>query len=477
MNKFNDQEIQILLEELAKIKHSADQSKELLNFINQFAKNQGYNTVIQEDNLFIVLPSTEENEKNAPMTLQTSLDLKTSSNSNIKNSAIASILYLLKNNTFRHPKIYITLTGNKNNSFNGAQILDENYIKDSKHLINLNPKALSPFVIKSPGSEVLKARYDYSPEVVLGKFWIITVENLTGGDFYSNKEITAANSVKILSQILGHFVQTSQIRLIDFTVESDMNDIPTTAKAAFYSPHDKDTLLNYFIQIGKIIAVNYQMTDKDIKIDLKQQKSNNKVSCFSRKDTANIIFGLSYYPYGIELKDPNYVLCSNNISAVHAGNGKVEIVSKLFFLNKAAHEYIKNRLIQFIVFTGGIFNLSDLVIPWRLNENSKFLEIFPELKNAESTEYETVDLENSIFKQKMEDLDIITLGIDRQKEHSNLDPTKYFLERIKTIISSLYPKQETGSVKIERSDGQVIPLDEFYENQVKEIQSTNSNED
>lgn len=467
--------------EYSSIPHPSHHTEKMLIFLENFASQRGYQTYRNNSNLVIEIPSSLSYVENPPIILQAHMDMVAVKENDSQHDflrhpieiiidedqktltankttlgaddgiGIVYMMMIMQNPDFNHPKLYLVITSDEEVGLIGARKLDPNIIKDAKYMINLDTEAEGYLSIASSGGEALVATYNVEQSQALGDVWELSISGLTGGHSGGAINNNGLHAAKGLAQILGHLFHIAHIRLVEFDAKGADNVITDSAKATFITGVDKKVIADNTVSMSRFIATAYHETDPNIKIDLKLQKSPNKLLAYTPQSTANIIFNVLYAPYGVVTKSNGNVTCSCNIGNCYTRNDLFTLRIHTRFKQETFKELIKNKILQYYTFTHAFFESTDYSPAWKKTEDNnlvdKVQEIWSQLYDTPLIPVEGHGiLECGMFQEKMPDLKIISIGptvteIHTPNETLDLDSAV----RVYLFLIELLEKLEEGN--------------------------------
>ncbi len=468
-----------LFYEIASIPHTSGNTNRIIQYLKKFAQQNHLKSKEINGNLLITIPSSSDMQDKNPIIIQghcdmvgvkekdlkfdflnDSIEIKIDKDKNFMTAnqttlgaddgiaLVYMMLLIQERNTFKHPKIYCVITRDEEIGLLGAKEFDFNEIKDADYVLNLDTEAEGLFVISSSGGEEIKGTYKYEMNLCLGTVYELSVDGLTGGHSGGNTlGLNGAQASRLIAQTLGHLIQMYQLQLISIDCSGLNNVITNEGKALFISNAPSQQLINSALDILKLYASCYALTDPKINMNLKIVNHADKLQAFTRQSTGNILFNIMYVPYGIFNSYKGFPLASVNMGSCIAGNGVLEIKEHVRFADNNFGNLLKNRIIQYFTLTGATFEVSKHDPPWIKKVNSKLQQIATKVwsdlgyNNPQFVDMHAT-LETGLFNEKLPNAEIISFGPNIEKIHTpkeklDLNSSVRIYKYLKKIIESL----------------------------------------
>ncbi len=463
-------------EEITKIPHGSYNEEKLASYIIEFAKENNLKYFSDDmHNVVIFKEATLGYESHETILLQAHIDMvnekdKTSTHNfecdplslyiedgwlhangttlGADNGVgVAYMMSLLADKNAKHPALECAFTVQEEVGLKGAKYLDTSFLKATR-MINLDSESEEEMCISSSGAIVEEIYKPYTLEENKNSAYQLEISRLLGG--HSGNEIHKyrANSIKLLSRILYHMIQDGiNIQLVDIQGGSKKNAIPRNASCIFSSEASIDSIIQSISTCFKAIKQEHKETDPNITIQLLEA---NSPVCMTIQDTIDIVNYLYLSINGcLEMSQTMKDL------PIHSLNlGVIETQDDYIVAYYHIRSPQKSKRLETCSILEGIAKLCHCDYKhfgdydgWDRDPNSKlrnaYKTFYQEKTGIKVQEYATHGgLETGIFKGKMPQLDIITIGPNMENVHSpseklNLDSfennyyiLKEFLEKL-----------------------------------------------
>ncbi len=336
---------------------------------------------------------------------------------------VAYMLALLTDKEAKHPALECAFTVQEEVGLKGAEFLDTSSLKATRY-INLDSESETEMCISSSGVIDQEIYKPYTLEENTNPTYQIEIGGLIGGHSGGEIHKGRGNSIKLLSRILYHIIDDGNtIQIVDIKGGSKRNAIPREASCIFSSAAKVEDIIESINKSFRAIKSEYKETDPNISLQLNELSSP---VCMTVQDTVDIINYLYLSINGcLEMSQSMKDLPINSLNL-----GVIETLDDYI----AAYYHIrspqKSKRLETCVLLEGVAKLCNCQYKhfgdhdgWDRDPDSKlrqaYKEFFKQKTGIELVEYATHGgLETGIFKGKMPQLDIITIGPNMQGIHS-----------------------------------------------------------
>lgn len=443
-------------EEISQIPRGSGNEKEISNYLVDFAKSFNL-PVIQDETLNVIIKKNGTlGYENAPVViLQGHMDMVCEKNKDTKHDflkdsldlaveedyvfarettlggdngiAVAYGLALLASESIPHPPLEVVFTTNEETGMEGAANLDVSHLK-GKILINLDSEEEGEFLTSCAGGGrahlILKPQWIKQEKI--GPVYSIQIRKLKGG--HSGQEIDKGrgNANKIMGRILLDLQEEISFDLISFNGGAKDNAIPREADAIIQiESKEKDILLQKIKQWNDILKNEYRVTDSEIevKIELVRERNNEFLSEDTKK---KVIAILTLIPNGIQsmsMDIKGMVESSTNLGVIITDKEEIRFISAVRSSIKSRKTAIMNTIKALSDIVGGHFFTKGEYPAWQYATHSRIRSLF-EKKYKElygkKAKIKTIHagLECGFFDEKIEGMDIISIGPDMKDIHT-----------------------------------------------------------
>ena len=309
---------------------------------------------------------------------------------------LAMMLTILEDNNLKHPDLEFLFTVEEETTFNGVVTFPYSKV-DSKRLINLDNSKDDSVFVGADGD--ICNEYILEGELVENNLpsYKILLDNFPGGNSGENVNLSSSNAITTMAKILCG----KDILLRSINGGTSENDL-----AAFC-----EVVINTSIDVEQLFKG----------MNAKISKLNNSFS-FSRKDTDNILNQLLQLRCGyISLN-----MASANIGMIQTINNEIKIYYVLRSMDEKEIEEINLKSKSF----NNNFKVNEIYRDpiWKIDDESCLLRRYKELYFQEYFEYPKEKIwrgaiECSAIKDRIDGLDIISIGSNIEKFHTVYETT------------------------------------------------------
>lgn len=466
--------------EMNQIPRGSGNEKAISDWLVNFAKE--HNLEVKQDdvlNVIIKKPGTKGYENSPTVVLQGHMDMvcekEAGSNHDFTKDPIAFIvegdtlradgttlgadngiavaigLSILASEDISHPPLEVLITTEEETGMGGAQGLDPKDIT-GRMLINIDSEEEGKLLVSCSGGvrEIISLPIERK-DMENGKgVYKIVVGGLQGG--HSGMEINKerGNSNKIIGRILNDLSENMDFNIASINGGAKMNAIPRDAEAIIVlDEKHSETLENKISEWNKILSVELNAQDPNVKVSLEKAEWTNKI--FTCDTTEKVIQMLMLIPNGVQgmsMAIKGLVESSTNLGVVVIKDEVVEFESCIRSSVQTLKEDIVRRGKVIAKLLGAKIEFIADYPAWEYNPNSKlrekFIEIYKELHDREP-EIDAIHagLECGLFGGKFNgEMDMISLGPDMfdvhtPKESVNIPSTERVYEYILKVLENL----------------------------------------
>ncbi|MBZ2174476.1 aminoacyl-histidine dipeptidase [Schnuerera sp. xch1] len=446
-------------EEISKIPRCSFHEEKISNYLAEFGKRQGLETIQDESlNVIIRKPGTPGYENSPTVILQGHMDMVCEKEDSYEHDfskdpldlkvegdflsaegttlgadngiAVAMCLAILESKDISHPPLEVLITSNEESGMDGAKGLDPKNI-NGKILINIDSEEEGKALVSCAGGErdlvtipiqwqSLDNKEDYM-------MYSIKTSGLQGG--HSGMEIDKGrgNANKIIARVLAFIKNECDFKLASIEGGSKTNAIPRNGLALVaLQREDEESFLREVKKLEGQIQNELKVADPDF--ELAVEKVKNKVEKVFTDDSFNrVIAALTLIPTGVQsmsMDMEGLVESSNNMGIVKTKDDAVTIESAI----RSSHQSLKANISMKIRIIANMVNgkwESHGAYPaWELKEKSDIRNIFKKVyKEQFGKELEIAaihaGLECGLFAEKFGGgIDMISFGPNMYGVHS-----------------------------------------------------------
>lgn len=432
-------------EAISNIPRGSGNEKEVSDYLVTFAKERNLE-VIQDDALNVIIKkAASKGYENSPkVILQGHVDMVCEKNFDTEHDFLKDPIRLVVDGDFisaegttlgadnglavayclaildsdlEHPAIEALFTVDEEVGMNGAIALDASNL-EGRRLINLDSEEEGEFLVSCAGG--LKAFIDVPVmwEEVEGIPLKIMVKGLkgghSGGDIHKNR----GNSNRILGRILHHLNDSLKIHLVNIVGGSKDNAIPREAYAnVIISEAEVDRLEEMVNEIAGVIKNEYKTSDDGLTVIVTKEDVIGK-KALSKDTLDNLIFLLINLPNGIQTMSADIeglVESSLNLGVIGTNDETVKLTFAIRSSIGSLKVLMHHQLESFAKKCGSNFTVTGEYPEWEYRKESKLRDIFAKTYEEMYDKKPMIKaihagLECGVFDEKMEGLDMISIG-------------------------------------------------------------------
>lgn len=441
-------------DEITKIPRPSHKEEKINKYLVGFAKKRGLKYISDEAmNVIIKKPGTKGRENEAPIILQSHMDMVCEKlpsrkidfekegiryyveGDNLKADGttlgaddgigMAMMLTLLDSKALTHPPLECIFTSDEEVGMIGVNSLDVSVL-DGKTMINLDTEEEGYFITGCAGGSIVTVSFLAKKESVDRCTYEIKVGGLLGGHSGADIDKNRGNANIILFEALSTIRNKEEISVSQIVGGRRDNAIPRDAKAII--GFSKEIDLSSIEAVLKEITEKYKKSEPDIFISV--NAIENEDEFYSVEDSSKLLGLMEKLPNGVigYCKGlNNTVETSLSLGVIRPNHSGFDIVYHTRSSKEEEHAKLKNEIKSIVNKENdkGIFSvdISKEYTAWEQRLPSKILERAKEsyIKLYEKEPIITVihaGLECGIFADKIKGLDVISIGPDITGAHS-----------------------------------------------------------
>ncbi len=335
--------------------------------------------------------------------------------------AMAYMLDILCDDTLIHPPLEMLFTTDEEVGMLGAIAFDVNHLK-GKHMINLDSEDEGVFVCACAGGITTRTIFNITRESVCGVCVDITVKGLKGGHSGTEIHKNRANAVLTVGRVLAG-LSGGGCRLLDINGGGKDNVIPNEATIRLViSPEEYDACIDELGDIINTLKSELVAAEPDIMFDIRTGGRDDKDEYMVLDDTSceKLIQYLCVVPNGVHVMSsdiPGMVESSSNLGIMRCDENRIYVSISVRSQKESYKEYMCRRLSALAKLTGADFETSGAYPGWDIKRGSEFLDMLCKVYKKEGGTDVVVEaihagLEGGIFSDRIEGIDIVSMGPD-----------------------------------------------------------------
>lgn len=441
-------------EEIASIPHGSFHTKQISDYLADFAKQRGLTYYQDEtDNVVIIKEASKGYEQAEPVILQGHMDMVCEKESGVSidfekegldlyvdgdflkargttlggddGIALAYALAVLDSSELKHPRIEAVFTTNEEVGLLGAKAIDLSMLK-GHILLNIDSDVEGHFLTSCAGGLCAHSHIPVEYQKLEGVGINLKITGLEGGHSGSEIHKEHCNAVIALGRVLKDIQITYPMGICTLSGGLKDNAIPREANALFVVPKEvKEDVLTLAGKLEDTLKKEYDVSEPGLTL-LAEEGEEKEYTALTPSTLQKVLFYLWNVPNGVmhmsmhienlvetslnlgimELKEEEFYTCSSVRSSV--GSRKEALAEKLCYLTE---------------FLGGNFEIEGDYPAWEYRSESKLREkiagVYREMYGKEPV-FEAIHagLECGILSEKIPDLDAVSFGPDNFDIHT-----------------------------------------------------------
>lgn len=443
-------------EEICGIPHGSGNTKDISDYVVDFAKKQGLR--YRQDSLHNVIlwkNGSTGYENSAPVILQGHLDMVCEKENNCPidmekeglllelnhgiisakgttlggddGIAVAYALAILESDDIPHPPLEVIFTVDEETGMTGAEALDCSEIQ-SRTMLNLDSEDEGFLLAGCAGGSKVTAHFPVEREKIAnGTMYNLDLTGMTGG--HSGVEIDKgrANACHLLGRTLNALFSVTPFRLIRINGGLKDNAIPRESHAVILiESSDKYHMIQKKMQeLDGIYRSEYELSDPGISLQMTPSSATD-TQAMTEESTRRVITALTCLPNGIErmsLDIEGLVQTSLNLGILITEDDSVSLSYSLRSSVESEKTALTERISRLTEALGGHIDISGDYPAWEYHKDSPLrdtmVRIF-EKKYGRKPVIQAIHagLECGIFAGKLPGLDCVSFGPDIKNIHT-----------------------------------------------------------
>lgn len=441
-------------EELCKIPHGSYHTKQISDYLVQFAKDRNLECSQDDSNNVVIRKAASAGYEDAPVVIlqghcdmvcektadsthdfeKDGLDLMIEGDYVTANGttlggddgiAVAYAMAILDDDTLKHPALEVVITTDEEVGLLGAKALDCSQLK-GKYLINMDSEEEGYLWVSCAGGLSAITTIPVRYQEVSGEKYELVISGLNGGHSGAEIDKNRANSNKLIGQALFTLEQDIPFYLTALEGGTKDNAITRLSKAVFVA--DKEAEEAIFAAAEKLQndwRAEYTGTDEGITVTVKKLGETTE-KALDQVSQEKIIFFLVQVPYGIQKMSGSIeglVETSINPGILMLNEEECKIISSVRSSIDSAKDALTAKVCYLSEFLGGDCVTEGDYPAWEYRKESKLRDIMvdsykelfgdgPEVKAIHA------GLECGLFYEKIEGLDAVSFGPTMKDIHT-----------------------------------------------------------
>lgn len=442
-------------EEICKIPHGSRNTKQISDYLVNFAKDHGFDYVQDElNNVVIYKPATAGYENAPTVILQGHMDMvcekrpdvehdfeKDGLNLSVKDGyvsangttlggddgiAVAYALALLDSTDIPHPALEVLVTVDEEIGLLGAVGLDCSVLK-GKRMINMDSEAEGSLWISCAGGLSAVSSIPVKRVEAEGKKIGVKICGLMGGHSGAEIDKKRANANVLMARFLYGLKNKADYEMISLEGGQKDNAITREAVAELLIDGDQtETVKAYAAKVQEGLREEYEGSDARITIQITEGDVETAMVLYPTS-REKVLFYLMEVPFGIQKMSGSIeglVETSTNIGIVKLYGDEFFASSSVRSSVEAARDALSDKIQYLTEFLGGEYTIQGAYPAWEYRKESplrdKMVSVYEEMYGQKPAVVAIhAGLECGLFYKKIEGLDCVSLGPNMKDIHTS----------------------------------------------------------
>lgn len=441
-------------EEITKIPHGSGNTKQISDYLVDFAREHGLKYIQDESNNVIIFKDASQGYEKSPcVILQGHMDMvcekmpgsshdftkdplelvvegdyvsaKDTTLGGDDGIAVAYALAILEDKTLLHPALEVLITVDEETSLLGAKALDTTPLK-GKYLINLDSEEEGYLWVGCAGGVRAHTSIPVKYQEAVGNKYEVRVSGLLGGHSGSEIDKNRANATLLLGRFLYEAREKGQYVLSELEGGQKDNAIPRTARALILAEsHIGNKLQKFAGEFTENLRKEYSGSDEGITVTV-EDRGEGREPVLHPVSQEKVLFFLLHYPNGIQ-KMCGYI---ENLVETSCNLGITKLTSEDFRCSASVRSSVAtekkalaDKIAYLTEFLGGEYKAQGDYPAWEYKQDSR---LRPYMVNIYEKLFHTrpevrvihAGLECGLFYEKIPGLDCVSLGPDMKDIHT-----------------------------------------------------------
>lgn len=442
-------------EEITKIPHGSGNTKEISDYLVNFAKEHGLSYVQDEMNNVVIYKPAYKGYEDAPVViLQGHMDMvcekrpdvehdftKDPLNLSVKDGyisangttlggddgiAVAYALALLESDDIPHPALEVLITVDEEIGLLGAVGLDCSVLK-GRRLINLDSEAEGSIWISCAGGLTGISHIPVQRVEAEGEKLQVKVCGLMGGHSGAEIDKNRANANILMGRFLYGLKKQADYEILSLEGGKKDNAITReTVAELLVAKEMTEAVKAYAKEQQAKLREEYAGSDEGIAIEI-LEKGTEKGAVLHPTSREKVLFYLMNVPFGIAKMSGSIeglVETSSNIGILKFFEGELSASSSVRSSVEAARDALSDKIEYLTEFLGGEYEVQGAYPAWEYRKESplrdKMVEVYEQVYGEKPNVVAIhAGLECGLFYKKMEGLDCVSLGPNMKDIHTS----------------------------------------------------------
>lgn len=454
-------------EEIANIPHGSRNTKQISDYLVNFAKERNLEHYQDELNNVVIIKEASEGYENAePVIIQGHMDMvcekengstidfekdglelyvddgfvkaKDTTLGGDDGIAVAYALALLDSKELKHPRLEVVITVDEEIGMLGAVDIDLSMLK-GHIMLNIDSDVEGEFLTSCAGGMSINSSIPVTRTAQTGLETIITLTGLDGGHSGAEIHKEHGNANILMGRILENIFNELPFGILDFKGGLKDNAIPRESTVTLLIPEEaREDVTRIVNATAKELAAELSVADPATRIDLSFGNVTEK-NVLDYASVNKIILYLRTVPNGVINMSqviPGLVETSLNLGVLELKDNELSTLTSIRSSVATRKEDIKRRVMNIIEMLGGECEAEGEYPAWEYNDHStlrpQVVKVYKELFGQEPKLTAIhAGLECGILSDKIPDLDCVSFGptnydIHTPKERLSISSTEKY---------------------------------------------------
>lgn len=452
-------------EEICNIPHGSRNTKQISDYLVDFAKAHGLTYYQDELNNVIIIKEASKGYENAePVIIQGHMDMvcekekgcdidfekeglrlyvegdfvkaKDTTLGGDDGIAVAYALAILDSDELAHPRLEVVITVDEEIGMLGAIDIDMSMLKGHT-MLNLDSDEEGHFLTSCAGGMSMITEIPVKMVSQSGLKMLLTVTGLEGGHSGSEIHKEHGNANILMGRLLKQIMDITPFGIISMDGGLKDNAIPRECNCEILLPEESaDAVMQVAETLDQAFKNEFCVSDAKVEVLCKKEEVC-ETKMLDYTSVHKVIFYLRTVPNGVQhmsMMMPGLVETSLNLGILNLKDDMFETVTSVRSSVSTRKEDLKDQVTQLVEMLGGEVTIEGDYPAWEYQPNSKMrdtiAEIYRELFGKEAI-FEAIHagLECGLFSEKIPNLDCVSFGpmnydIHTPKERLSISSTE-----------------------------------------------------
>lgn len=452
-------------EEICNIPHGSRNTKQISDYLVDFAKAHGLTYYQDELNNVVIIKEASKGYENAePVIIQGHMDMvcekekgcdidfekeglrlyvegdfvkaKDTTLGGDDGIAVAYALAILDSDELAHPRLEVVITVDEEIGMLGAIDIDLSMLKGHT-MLNLDSDEEGHFLTSCAGGMSMITELPVKRVSQSGLKMLLTVTGLEGGHSGSEIHKEHGNANILMGRLLKQIMDITPFGIISMDGGLKDNAIPRECNCEILLPEESaDAVMQVAETLDQAFKNEFCVSDAKVEVLCKKEEVC-ETKMLDYTSVHKVIFYLRTVPNGVQhmsMMMPGLVETSLNLGILNLKDDMFETVTSVRSSVSTRKEDLKDQVTQLVEMLGGEVTIEGDYPAWEYQPNSKMrdtiAEIYRELFGKEAI-FEAIHagLECGLFSEKIPNLDCVSFGpmnydIHTPKERLSISSTE-----------------------------------------------------